>query len=173
MAGLRPAKCYAKPKGKAYTRMSRRRPKKSYIKGVPVPKIHHYEIGVKKGDYPVTAYLVAQEGVQIRSNALEAIRVTISRHLTKHVGDKAFFMKVMIFPHHIMRENAMATGAGADRYSQGMRRSFGKPVGRAARVSENQHVLTVKTNEGKYDVVKEAFRRASTKLPGLYKIIQE
>ena len=166
--GLRPAKCYSKPKGKPYTRMSRRRPQKSYIKGVPVPKIHHYEVG-RKGDYHVTGYLVAKEAVQIRSNALEAIRVTIARHLTKHIGDKAFFMKIMIFPHHIMRENPLATGAGADRYSTGMKRSFGKPIGQAARVKPNQRIVMVQAPAKSEAAIKEAFRKGAVKLTGTYK----
>ena len=36
------------------------------------------------------------------------------------------------YPHQILRENKQATGAGADRVSQGMRLSFGKNVGTAA-----------------------------------------
>ena len=168
--GLRPAKCYSKLKGKPYTRLSRRKPKKSYIKGVPVPKIHHYEVGVKKGDYPLTAYLVAKNGVQIRSNALEAIRVTISRHLASHIGEKAYFMKIMIFPHHIMRENPLATGAGADRYSTGMKRSFGKPIGQAARVRENQRIIMVKAPAKSEVAIKGAFRKAAAKLTGTYRV---
>ncbi|MBI4170413.1 MAG: 50S ribosomal protein L16, partial [Candidatus Aenigmarchaeota archaeon] len=31
----------------------------------------------------------------------------------------------------MLRENALATGAGADRFQSGMRQSFGKPVGTA------------------------------------------
>ena len=38
------------------------------------------------------------------------------------------------YPHHVLRENKQATGAGADRVSQGMRCAFGKNVGTAARV---------------------------------------
>jgi len=165
--GLRPAKCYAKFDRKPYTRLSRRKPKKSYIKGVPIPKIHHYEVG-KPGTYPVTAYLVSKDNVQIRSNALEAIRITISRHLATNVGEKSYFMKIMVFPHHIMRENAAATGAGADRYSSGMQRSFGKPIGQAARVRANQRVVMVKASIKSEAAIKAAFRKAAAKLSGHY-----
>ncbi len=169
MAGLRPAKCYAKPKGKPYTRLARRKPKKSYIKGVPLPKIHHYEVGTKKGNYPVTAYLVSKDDILIRSNALEAIRVTISRHLTRHIGDKAYFMKIMVFPHHIMRENPAATGAGADRYSTGMKRSFGKPIGQAAIVKPNQKVIMVQAPAKSEVAIKGALRKGAAKLSGHYR----
>ena len=171
--GLRPGWCYTRLSRRPNTRSSPRKPRKSYVKGVPGSKIFHYETGDRTAKFPKTFHLVSKQDIQIRHNSLEATRVTTTKYLTNKLTAQGFFFKVLVYPHHIMRENAMATGAGADRYSQGMRRSFGKPVGRAARVSENQHVLTVKTNEGKYDVVKEAFRRASTKLPGLYKIIQE
>lgn len=165
--GLRPAKCYSKHKGKANTRLSRRRPKKSYVKGVPLPKIHHYEVGVK-GNFPLTGYLISKDDIQIRSNALEAIRVTISRHLATALGEKSYFMKIMVFPHHIMRENAAATGAGADRYSSGMQRSFGKPIGQAARVYANQRIVMVQTPANSEVEIKKAFRKAAAKLSGHY-----
>jgi len=72
---------------------------------------------------------------------------------------------VLVFPHHVMRENAMATGAGADRFQTGMRLSFGKPIGTAARVRAGQRILEVRVPPGKDFVVKRAFKIASSKLP--------
>ena len=167
--GLRPAKCYSKPKTKPYTRMSRRRPKNRYVKGFPLPKIHHFETG-QKGNYALTSYLISKQASQIRSNALEAIRITISKNLAKGIGEKQYFMKILVYPHHVMRENPLATGAGADRYSTGMRRSFGKPIGQAARVRKDQRIVMVQSPAGSEKAVKEAFRRGAAKLTGSYRV---
>ena len=58
-----------------------------------------------------------------------------------------------------------ATGAGADRVSQGMRLSFGKNVGTAARVQRNQTVMSIKIEPEGYSAAKEALRKAGCKFP--------
>ena len=45
-----------------------------------------------------------------------------------------YFFQLRIYPHHILRENPLAAGAGADRMSTGMKCAFGKPISVAARV---------------------------------------
>jgi len=59
----------------------------------------------------------------------------------------------------------MATGAGADRVQDGMRKAFGKPVSNVALVKANQKVLTIKTNKKNFKDAKEALRRAAMKFP--------
>jgi len=168
--GLRPGRCYHKINKKPFTRISTRRPRRSYVKGVPASKIHQFEIGMRK-EYPTTFYLQSKRDVQLRSNALEAARVTVTKHLGKNLGEENFFFKVLVYPHHILRENSMATGAGADRFSEGMRRSFGKPIGQAARIRANQKVFMVKVPSNSEKFVKDAFDRASKKISGSYKIL--
>jgi len=168
--GLRPGRCYNTINKKAFTRISVRRPRRSYVKGVPASKIHQFEIGTRK-EYPLTLFLQSVGGVQIRSNSLEAARVTITKYLTNNIGEENFFLKILVYPHHILRENSMATGAGADRFSEGMRRSFGKPIGQAARVRPNQRVFMVRVPSNSEKIVKAAFERASKKLPGDYKTL--
>jgi large subunit ribosomal protein L10e len=169
---LRPAKCYRKLE-RPYTRQSRSKPRKSYIKGVPDKKIHKFEMGDPKKAYHLRAYLVSERGVQVRHNALEAARIAANKHLEVNVGKENFFIKVLIYPHHIMRENALATGAGADRFSEGMRRAFGKPIGLAARVRPNQRLMEVRLEAGKESFAKEALRRASAKFPTPCRVIFE
>jgi len=82
-------------------------------------------------------------GMQIRDNAIESARLIVNRRLIKDVGKDEFFIKVRIYPHHILRENKQAQGAGADRVSKGMSHCFGKAVGRAARVRDGQIILSV------------------------------
>ncbi|NOZ82126.1 MAG: 50S ribosomal protein L16 [Candidatus Micrarchaeota archaeon] len=171
MASLRPGRCYSKPE-RPNTRIAVRVPKKSYVKGVPAPRIHQFEVG-QKGDYPLVYHIVSGSDVQIRSNSLEAARVAATKYLTKNIGEKQFFLKVRVYPHHVLRENPLATGAGADRFSTGMRKAFGKPIGQAAIVSSGQKIISVYAPEGKDSVVKEALRRAAMKLPGSPRIVKE
>lgn len=67
----------------------------------------------------------------------------------------------------------MMTIPHADRLQDGMKRSFGKPVGRAARVKENQPVIAVDVNENAIEVAKEALRRGAAKLPTKCRIVIE
>lgn len=172
MGGLRPAKCYRKLE-RPYTRQSRCKPRKSYVKGVPDSKIHKFEMGDAKKKFSTRAYLVSNNGVQVRHNALEAARVTSNRYLDKTIGKENYFLKILIYPHHIMRENTLATGAGADRFQTGMRKSFGKPIGKAARVKPGQNMLEIRLDASKQKPAKEALRRASAKLPTTCRMIFE
>jgi large subunit ribosomal protein L10e len=172
MATLRPARCYNKINKKPFTRVSQRRPRRSYAKGVPPSKIHQFEIGNRKRDYPNKYYLTALEDVQIRSNAMEAVRVTITKCLSKRIGEENFFLKILLYPHHILRENSMATGAGADRFSDGMRRSYGKPIGQAARIKTGQSLLVAMVPENSEKFVKEAFERGGKKLSGKFRLMK-
>jgi large subunit ribosomal protein L10e len=69
------------------------------------------------------------------------------------------------FPHHVLRENKQATGAGADRVSEGMRLAFGKAVGTAARVDPNQKIMTVFSTPQYLEKVKDALNHGGHKLP--------
>ena len=76
-----------------------------------------------------------------------------------------YALRMHTYPHQILRENKQATGAGADRVSQGMRLSFGKNVGTAARVQKNQTVISIKTEPEGYLAAREALRKAGCKFP--------
>ncbi len=167
---LRPARCYRKFQ-RPNTRQSVRVPKKGYVKGVPKPKITEFEMGTK-GDYEKKLFLVAERNVQIRHNALEAARVSAIQLIEKSLGKgTGFFLKVRVYPHQVLRENVLATGAGADRFQTGMRQSFGAPISTAARVYAGQEVIEVRTNSPNVAVVKNALKQASYKLPTPCKIV--
>ena len=169
---LRPGRCYRRLE-RPYTRQSKSRPRKGYVKGVPAPKITQFEFGTK-GDYARTLYLVSKSNVQIRHNALDAARVATVQKLEKGIGKgMKFFLKVRVYPHHVLRENALATGAGADRFQQGMRKSFGKPIGTAARVFEGQKIIEIRVNENSVAVAKSALKQANAKLPTTCRIVTE
>ena len=173
MATIRPGRCYHHFKGKPFTRISIHKPRRSYVKGVPVGKIHQFEVGNVKAQntFPLIYSLAPTRERQMRTNCLEAARQIITKHLAKNLGDMGFFLKVRLYPHHVIRENPMATGAGADRFSQGMRQSWGKPIGQAARVLAGQKLLTIRVPAGQEKVAKEALHRATAKLPGECKVL--
>jgi large subunit ribosomal protein L10e len=160
---LRPAKCYRSTKDRPYTRISTKIMKKSYVKGVPSSKIAQFDAGNVEGKFTNELHLLANEKGQIRHNALEAARQSANRYLEKKIGD--YHLRIHVYPHHVLRENPIATGAGADRFQEGMSRAFGKPIGRAARVSQGQRIMTVRVNKEGVVVAKDALRRAAMKFP--------
>ena len=116
---------YRQPKGQPYTRLK-------YIHGTPPPKISKFMMGDLKGKFEYRISLIAQAPVQIRHNALEAARVSANKVLFDSLGETGYKIHLKVYPHVILRENRMIATAGADRLQEGMRRSFGKPTGRAA-----------------------------------------
>lgn len=156
--GNKAGSVYREVKGQAYTR-------KKYIGGVPHLRVGQFVTGNRKGQFDLELELVAEEKCQITDNALEAARITVTRSLSRKLGDKNFKAHILIYPHHVLRENKQASGAGADRVSQGMRCAFGKKVGNAARVNAGQPVIRVWVNEANFEVGKDALRKASMKLP--------
>jgi len=164
---LRKAKCY-RNLTRAYTRISRFK-KESFIATVPALKTSKFEFGDKKREFPVIVKLVAKTDHNIRDNALNSIRMVINRTLQRYLGPNYFF-KINVFPHHILRENKMLTGAGADRMQTGMSHAFGKPIGRAARVKKGTTIALAKVEESGIKVVQDAYKKAIPRLPGKYGI---
>jgi len=162
---LRPGRCYRHFSGPPYTR-------KEYIMGVPPPKISVFEMGDKKGQFNVILKLVTKESGQIRHNALEAARISSNKVMEENAG-KNYYLKVVVYPHHILRENKMMAFAGADRLQDGMRLSFGKPIGTAARVKEGQEIIIIKTTEEHLETAKKALKIAASKIPLPTQILEE
>jgi len=168
--GLRPSRCYHWD-SPAYTRTSKN-PAKSFITGIPGSKVIRFDMGNPSGAYNSVVSIIPEGDIIVRHNALEAARNTVQRSLEKNLGIKNYHFKINVFPHHIMRENVQAMGAGADRVSEGMRRAFGKPIGRGARVHKGQPIFTVYLNDNEETVriVKSALNAAKKKLPGALRI---
>jgi len=160
----KPNSMYRHVKSQAYTR-------RKYMGGVPNLRIVRFETGNRTAKFPMTVTLVAKETCHIRHTALEAARVTATRHLTKRVSAKGFHLKIRIYPHIVLRENKQATGAGADRISQGMRSSFGKNVGTAARVNAGQKLISIHLDPENFLRAKDALRKAGMKFPTPCKIV--
>jgi len=161
MAKLRKASCYRHLE-RPYTRKSKKK-SKSYIRGAPYPKITSFDMGNFNSNFEYAVSLIATNNLQIRHNALEAIRIAINKELDDKVGKDNYHFQIRAYPHHVLREHATATGAGADRFSTGMAHSFGKPVGLAAQITRGKKVLVVYTNKKHVEAAKKALKQ------GLYK----
>ena len=167
--GEKPASMYRDIDKPAYTR-------RDYITGIPGSKIAQHSMGDLQADpedYPVQISLVTEEAVQLRHGSLESSRLSANRHLLKTLGEGNYKMLLRKFPHQILRENKQATGAGADRVSDGMRQSFGKIVGTAARMGADEQIFTAYCTAEQAPVVKEAFRRAYNKISPPCRIVVE
>lgn len=146
-----------------FTRKSKFR-EKSYIRAVPNNKVVKFVMGNQKKEYQYRLLLCSKVDIQIRHNALEAARKTSNRHLEKQ-APLNYVLKLRVYPHHVLRNNPLAAGAGADRMSTGMKHSFGKSVGIAARIKKGQPVFEVNVNKDKLEVAKVALTRARMKFP--------
>ncbi len=139
--------------------------RKEYIRKIPGSRIVQYDMGNLSADFPLTISLEVKKPTKLTHNSLEAARIASNRYMQRKAGRMGYHLKIRVYPHHIVRENPMATGAGADRVQDGMRKAFGKPVSSVAVVNADQKILTVKTNKRNFKDAKEALRRAAMKFP--------
>ena len=149
---------------RAYTR-------REYIRKIPGYKVVQFDMGNLTDEFPVKVSLAVKDPAHISHNALEAARIASNRFMQRKAGRMGYHLKIRVFPHQIVRENPMATGAGADRVQNGMRKSFGKSISSEAIVKKNQKVLSIDTNKKNFQDAKESLRRAAMKLPVSCKII--
>ncbi|HLC69262.1 MAG TPA: 50S ribosomal protein L16 [Candidatus Bilamarchaeaceae archaeon] len=170
MAGIRPARAIRNMKKVAWTRFSRSSPRKSFIKAMPHKDLVVFRMGQMKDDYDIVVHLEAQKDIIIRDNAIESARQSANKHLEKEILN-AYYFVVRVFPHHVIRENKMIAGAGADRLQKGMRMSFGRPTDRAARIQRGTALFTVYTYKTHLPVIQTALERAKRKISGRFKIL--
>jgi len=149
-------KNYREQKGMFYS--------KKFAPGAPNPKVARFTTGKYRDDYDYMFKLISEGRVQIRHNALEAARVAASKKVAL-IGEENFYLKVVTYPHLVLRENKMIATAGADRLQEGMRKAFGKPIGLAARVYIGTTVLELSLKAENYEKGTEAMKAAATKLP--------
>lgn len=168
MAGLRKGRSYRTIK-RAYTRKSKYK-SKNYVKAVPYSKIVRYEMGDLKKEFAYRVDLISRDSLQIRHNALESCRQIVNRHLMQGLGNN-YRLQVRAYPHHVLRENKMLTGAGADRVQTGMQLAFGRAVGIAAQVKKGKILLSVSVEgENGIAVARKSLQKAPPRLPGRYAI---
>ena len=167
--GIRPAKTIREWKGPAWSRTSKRKPRKCFVKGAPHSKVRQYNMGTDKR-FDLEVELCPTANVQLRDNAIEAARQAANKYLEKTLVDN-FFLQVVAFPHLVIREHSALGVAGADRISKGMKKNFGKPKGRMARVRAGHAVLRARINKAQLPVLKAAFKRARLKMSGAFQLV--
>lgn len=171
---LRKAGAYSKKYARPYTRRSAKK-SKSYIKTIPPQKVVKLRMGDIKafdeGKFKIILTVISTEKIQIRDNAIEAARQYIHKELeTSLLGQYYFGLRV--FPHHILRENRMLTGAGADRMQTGMAHSFGTTVGRAAFVKKGGEIYVIGINTEKAaQFARSALNKVKSKLPCTIRVL--
>ncbi len=168
MAAVRKASAYSKRRPIVNTRRSKKQ-QKSYIKTIPPQKIVKFNMGDYQGfendKYKIKITLSAGENIQIRDMALEAIRQSLNKDLTK-LFQKQFFMRVNVYPHNILRNNRIFSGGSkGERVQTGMKNSFGSPEGRAASIKKGKSIFTVYFNgEEQLPKVRLFFKKVTPKL---------
>jgi large subunit ribosomal protein L10e len=163
MARLRKFKAYQRLE-RPYTRISKYN-KKNFVRGgYPHMKVIKFDMGNIKGEFDTVLRLNSTRAMNVRHNALEAARITSNKMLDTRIP-KNYHLKIKTYPFHILRENPLASGAGADRMSTGMKKSFGKIIGSAARLKEGQTIIELRLNKANIRLGKEALKRASKKMP--------
>lgn len=163
MARLRKFVAYRHMK-RAYTRFSKYK-KLSYVRSRPVCKVVRFDVGDVAKEFPFTLDLISKSDLQIRDNSIESARQTCNRLLEKTLGKGGYRFLTRIYPHHVLRENPLASGAGADRLSTGMAHSYGKAIGVAAQVKKGSPLFTIHTIKENLTVARQALKRASYKVP--------
>ncbi len=140
---------------RAYTR-------RDYIRKTPNSRIVQYDMGNLKEEFPVSLSLAVKK---------PAARIASNRLMQRAAGRMGYHLKLRVYPHQIVRENPMATGAGADRVQSGMRNAFGKPISVEAIVKKGQKIITIDCNAKNFEEAKIALKRAGMKLPVPCKIV--
>ena len=147
--------------------------RREYIRKIPNNRIVQYDMGNLSEDFPVRVSLAVKKPAQIRHNALEAARIASNRYMQRSAGRLGYHLKLRVYPHNIVRENPMATGAGADRVQSGMRNAFGKAISVEALVKTNQKVMSIDVNPKNFQDAKTALKRAGMKMPVSCRIVVE
>ena len=174
MAHRRPWKCYSKWTRRPfqYKRSANRR--REFARGGAQSKIVRFWGGNKEipwEEWDLVVGLKVDKQVQISSNALEAIRITINGALQKMLGRLNYRLRIRPKPFQKYRENRMLAFAGADRVQSGMRNSFGRSTGVCARVRAGQVIAEVGTDVKNLSLVRDRLRVASMKIPCTCQIV--
>jgi len=158
-------------KARNFRKMKRPYTRRKYIGGVPGSRIVKFTMGNTQREFEYTIKLLNLKDAQIRHNALEAARIAANRLLELKLGRENYKLKIIPFPHQVLREHKRLAVAQADRFQEGMARAYGKPVGTAARVRRGKPILIAEVHEEGVEVAKEALKRASDKFPISCKIM--
>ena len=163
----RPWSCYKTHKRPAYQKKRSRSHRKEYVRGGPDSVLRMYDTGNRKkprDEWELSIGIKIMKDVQLSHRTLEAIRTSLNRNLQKKIGRSEFLIRIRPHPWQMIRENKMMAFAGADRLQSGMRNSFGRVTGRAARVHANQTIVEVYCDFINKDYIIKNLKTAAYKL---------
>jgi large subunit ribosomal protein L10e len=165
MVKIRKFVAYRKMEARPNTRKSKYKGK-AYNRSIPPSHMVKFDLGnLQKQDFEYIVGIATKQDCQIRSNALESARTVLTRHLELSITVSDYHIQARCYPHHILRENPLATGAGADRLSTGMSAAFGIAHGVAVRAFAGKILFAVYCNKTNLEVVKAAVMKAKYKVP--------
>jgi len=174
MAHKRPWHCYSKWTRRPYQYKRSANRRREYARGGAQSKIQRYWGGNKDipwEQWDLVIGLKVNSQIQISSNALEAIRITINGVLQRKLGRLNYRLRIRPKPFQKYRENRMLAFAGADRVQSGMRNSFGRSTGVCARVRAGQIIAEVATSIKNLSLVRERLKVASMKIPSSCQVV--
>lgn len=174
MAHRRPWRCYREINRRPYQHKRSSNHRREYARGGAQSKIARFWGGNKKvpwEDWEIVVGLKVNNQIQISSNALETLRITVNAKLQTRVGRNNYRLRVRPKPHQKYRENRMLAFAGADRVQSGMRNSFGRATGVCARVQAGQVIIDVGIYLRNLKFVRDRLRVAASKMPCTCQIV--
>jgi large subunit ribosomal protein L10e len=174
LAHRRPWHCYNKWTRRPFQYKRSASRKREYARGGAQSKIVRYWGGAKEipwEKFEIVVGLKVDSQIQISSNTLEAVRITINSILQKKLGRQNYRLNIRPKPFQKIRENRMLAFAGADRVQSGMRNSFGRSTGVCARVRAGQIIAEVGTSLKSLPLVRDRFRVSSMKIGSTCQIV--
>lgn len=165
--GRRPGRCYTVLCKKAFI-------KSRFTKSCPESKLSSNDLGNKKATvelFPLRINLLSMDRRLMSSESLESARIACNRYMLKNLGKENYHLRIAAYPTHILRINKMLSCAGADRLQTGMRGSYGKPYGLAARIKRGKVLMSIRTKDSSLKDAMKALKRAKDKLPGVQQIV--
>ncbi|KAG1802209.1 uncharacterized protein HD556DRAFT_1533648 [Suillus plorans] len=119
--------------------------------------------------FPFFSRLVFDEYEELSSEAAEVARICANKSVTKTSGKDSFYMRVRVYPFHIIFIDKMLSYADANRFttraSCWYTRCWGKLYDTVARVNIGEIILPICYKELNAAVTQEALRRARYKFP--------
>lgn len=174
MAHKRPWHCYSKWTRRPYQHKRSSNHRREYARGGAQSKIERFWGGNKERDWALWELIVGlkvNHQIQISSNSLEAIRISINGVLQRKLGRLNFRLRIRPKPFQKFRENRMLAVAGADRIQSGMRNSFGRSSGVCARVRAGQVIVDLGCYIKDLPLVRDRLRIASMKVSSSCQIV--
>lgn len=111
-------------------------------------KITHFSSGNPslRNEARFVLKMYSRNEVQVQEKAYETLRLYSIKKITKvfpNIEKSKYCLRFERYPHQLLRFHAIASGARADRISQGMSRSFGKVFTRASKIKPGHLFLEV------------------------------